>query len=338
MNKKIKNILITIAFPLAMYLLMECAVYALTGGHLIASELDIKNLIRSTGISAATAIALSMNLTSGRMDLSLGAQRLFGTIMGGVIAQSLGLGGIWVMIFAVIMGFVGGGLVGYLFVTLRIPPMVLGIGMACIYECIGSIVTGGRGLRLANTAGVELLSDSNFTIAVLILMIIAIWIILTYTKFSYDFRAVQGNQKIAREAGVNVFKNVFICYVLAGILVVIGGVLETAFGGSMDAATGLTSSGSVMSGMFAMSLGMYMAKWSNQPIGIVVATLTLKFFTTALTAFSISNNLNNSIQMILFLVFLVFSANKDVLKVRKHDEARKKLAIETKEKMQSGVC
>ena len=105
--------------------------------------------------------------------------------------------------------------------------------MACIYECIGSIVTGGRGLRLANTAGVELLSDSNFTIAVLIVMIIAIWIILTYTKFSYDFRAVQGNQKIAREAGVNVFKNVFICYVLAGILVVIGGVLETAFGGSM---------------------------------------------------------------------------------------------------------
>jgi len=104
MNKKLKNVFVTIAFPAVTFVVMEVFCFAIKGHHVMASLLDLKTLIRDSGISAMIAFALSFNLSSGRYDLSLGAQRLAGTIIGGYIAVALGLSGVWFLIFALFFG------------------------------------------------------------------------------------------------------------------------------------------------------------------------------------------------------------------------------------------
>ncbi len=136
LNYSLKSILILILVPVITGILMELVCFLFFDTHLIKTTLDIKNYIRSSGVSACTAFALSYNVTSGRMDLSLGAQRMLATILGGNIALQLGLGGIGVILFAIFFGMVFGTLIGTVFVVLRVPPMVLGIGMGLIYECI----------------------------------------------------------------------------------------------------------------------------------------------------------------------------------------------------------
>lgn len=252
--KFFKGIGIAIALPVAVLIIMEILIGLFADGHVISSMLDFKNMVRGAGISAAIAFGLSMNLTSGRMDLSLGSQRVVATIVGGIVASKLGLGGAWVLLFAIIFGLIFGGIVGFLYVTLRIPPMVLGIGVACIYECIGFGLTDGVGLRLVGTKGVEILSNVNFTLAVVAVIVVVMMVTMTYTVFSYKFRAVRGAQQIAKNAGINVFVNVAICYTVAGILVAISGVLDAAFAGSMTASMGLTSNGVVMQHMFPMMI------------------------------------------------------------------------------------
>lgn len=319
----LKGAAVTIALPLAVYLIMEAIVFVSQGDHVISTVLDIRNLIRSAGISAAIAFALSMNLTSGRMDLSLGSQRVAGTILGGVIAAQLGLGGIWVLIFAILSGLVLGGVVGVLYVTLRIPPMVLGIGMACIYECLGFAATNGIGLRLVGTPGVTLLSDMNFTIAVVAVILVVMLVLMTYTKFSYKFRAVRGSQQIARNAGINVFVNVAICYTVAGVVVAISGVLDAAFAGSMSASMGLTSNGSVMAHMFPMMIGCtFLSKYVNQSIGIVSAAVAVRIFAMGLTCFNVSEAVSSSINMALFIAYLVWQANAWRIDRAKQDRKR----------------
>lgn len=317
-----KNALITAAFPLAMYLIMGAVVYAITGKPLLNTSLSVKNLIRSVGISASTAFAISMNLTSGRMDLSLGSQRLLGTMLGGMIALKLGLTGIWLLVFAVASGILVGAIVGVLFVTMRIPPMVLGIGVACIYESLGFVFTKGAGLVLSGVQGISILADVNFTITVLAVVAVFMYVLLNYTRFSYELRAIRGSQKIAQDSGINIFRNVVICYTVAGGIVVIAGLFEAAFSGSMSASMGLTTNSSVMIYIFAMQLGMYLSKWSNQAVGIIVASLTLELLTIALIAFKISTPLSSSIQMFLFLAFLIWRENDDVLKKIKLKRAR----------------
>ena len=78
----LKGIGVALALPAVVLIVMELLVFTTQGTHVISSGLDVKNLIRGAGISAAIAFALSMNMTSGRMDLSLGSQRITGTILG----------------------------------------------------------------------------------------------------------------------------------------------------------------------------------------------------------------------------------------------------------------
>jgi ribose/xylose/arabinose/galactoside ABC-type transport system permease subunit len=319
----IKGIGIALALPVAMFIVMELLVALFGEGHVISSALDVKNMVRGAGIAAAIAFALSMNLTSGRMDLSLGSQRVVSTIVGGLVANMLGLNGAWVLVFAVIFGFIFGSIVGILYVTLRIPPMVLGIGMACIYESIGFLSTDGVGLRLVGTQGVEVLSDMNFTIIVLTIIAVVMLIFMTYTRFSYNFRAVRGSQKIAQNAGINIYANVAICYTVAGALVAVSGVLDAAFAGSMSASMGLTSNGSVMANMFAMMIGCtFLSRYINQSIGIVSASVAIKIMSMGLSCFNFSDATSGVVNMVIFIAFLVFQENSYKIAQAKSDKKR----------------
>ena len=86
-HSKVLDILFTVAFPVAVWLIMEVLCLVFKQKHVISTMLDVKTIIRNAGIAAVTAFALSFNLKEGRFDLSLGAQRMAGTIIGGLIAH-----------------------------------------------------------------------------------------------------------------------------------------------------------------------------------------------------------------------------------------------------------
>lgn len=163
----------------------------------------------------------------------------------------------------------------------------------------------------------------NFTIAVVLILLVVMMILMTYTKFSYKFRAVQGSQQIARNAGINVFVNVAICYTVAGVIIAISGVLDAAFAGSMTASMGLTSNGSVMSHMFPMMIGCtFLSKYINQSVGIVSAAVAVRIFAMGLTCFNVSEAVSSSINMFLFIAFLVWQANSWRLARARDDKKR----------------
>ena len=260
---KVKNILITLAFPAVMLLLMECLCFFLKGTHVINSMLDIKTIIRNTGVSAIIAFALSMNLTCGRFDLSLGAQRLAGTIIGGQVAMSLGLSGIWLLLFALAFGMAFGLITGLTFVVTRVPPMVLGIGIGLIWECVAYVASKGKGLNLFGVAGTEILANTGFTIALVILVAVIVLVLLSATRFGYQMRAIQGSQRIAQNSGINIFRHAVLCYMLAGGLVCIAGTIDAAYTTQMSATLGFTSNGVVVANMFPMLLGGLIGRKSN---------------------------------------------------------------------------
>ncbi|SHE75776.1 ABC transporter permease subunit [Alkalibacter saccharofermentans] len=337
LSNTLKNALKVLAFPMMTYLIMEGLVYMLMGRHLITSTLDIRNLVRDTGISVMIAFALSLNLGSGRFDLSLGAQRLIATIIGGNIAISLGFGGIGILVVAMLFGLFSGFLVGIVFITFRVPPVILGIGMALIYESIAFAGSSGQGLRLFGVSDVQILVDPTFTILVLSIVTILIFALFTYSKFRYDMQAVKGSQKIAIASGINVFKHVVICYTIGGGLVAIAGIFSAAFTGSLTPVLGMSSNGTVISMAFPMFVGLYLARKSNVAIGIILGTLSLKFFSIGLTALRLSGALTSAINMIAFIGFLVFLANKDLPKRRKAELKRIKQVKEKKKQLMNDL-
>ena len=310
-----------------MYLIMEIITMTLVHRHVLNSMLDVKTLIRNAGISAMIAFALSFNLTSGRFDLSLGAQRLAGTIIGGVLALHFNLSGIWLLLFAIAFGLLFGFATGLMFVWLRVPPMVLGIGMGLIWEVFPYLASGGKGLNLFGKTGMEVLSSTPFIIGLVVIVGLVVTLVLNKTRFGYELRAIQGSQLVAQNSGIDIFKHTVLCYAFAGALVCIAGVMDVSYTTQMAASLGLTSNGVVAANMFSMILGNYIGRKSNSSIGIIVAALTIKIFSYGLIQLELSEANTSVFNMLLFVGFLVFLANEHVLSNRKAEKDRIAQAI-----------
>ncbi len=332
-NRKVRDVLYTIAFPVTVYILMELVCFVFKGRHLISSMLDIKTLVRNTGISAIIAFALSFNLSCGRFDLSLGAQRLAGTIIGGVIAMELGLSGLWLLLFSLLFGLLFGFLTGVIFILTRVPPMVLGVGLGLVWECVPYQVSQGKGLNLFGVAGTQILTDTAFTIIVMVLVAVFVSVIMNRTKFGYEMKAIQGSQLIARNSGINIFRHAVLCYTFAGGLVCIAGIIDAGFQTQMSATMGLTSNSVVVSNMFAMMLGGFIGEKSNQSTGVIVAALTLSLFSYGLTLMELSEANTSVVNQTVFVLFLVFLANRYFFKKRNAERARIKVAEEEKKRL-----
>jgi ribose/xylose/arabinose/galactoside ABC-type transport system permease subunit len=225
-------------------------------------------------------------------------------------------------LFALVFGFIFGGIVGIIFVITRIPAMVLGVGMAFVYECIAFAGSKSQGLQLYGVKGVESLSNMYLTICVVLAAVLIVMVMDRYTKFGFYARAINGSQKIAANSGINIFAHAVGSYTFAGALIAFSGVFDAAFKGGMDAELGFASNSTVMSNCFPMYLGKFISRWSNDSVGILFATMTIKIFETGLSVMKVSATGQQVWTMSVFIVFLIVRANENIFKYRRSVKVR----------------
>lgn len=326
------SLLQTILLPLVVWLVFELLDQAVAGQHVIASLADIKTLLRNLITAFAFTLAISCNLFCGRMDLSLGAQMYAGVIIGGNLAIAMGWGGIGILVCAMVVSGLCGLVIGTMFIHMRILPMVLGLGMTLVFECICYGVNDQQGVTLFGKPGVEILSNVGFIIAVAGLLLVVTMYLFQYSSYGYRLRAIQGSQKLASDAGINIFRNCVQCYVLAGVLAACAGVFNAAYSGSLTPVMGMTSNGTVFSNMFPLMLGMWIGSFCrNQQLGLLMGSLSVRILIMGLSKLSLNNSMQNIILYTLFLLFSIYNANKSKISFSKARRARYELAQKTKQ-------
>ena len=334
------NALFTVAVPVAVWLVMELLNLAFCGVHTLNSVIDYTTLMRNLVTSFCFALGLNCNLPVGRMDTSTGSQMYLACILGGNLALSLNLGGVGVLAFSMIVGMLAGGFVGVLFVNLRILPMVLGLGISLVYECISFSMYNQQGLNLFGKQGVDILSNWGFIIAVMLIIIVIMTFLFQYSSFGYNRRAIQGNQKLANDAGINIYINAVLCYIAAGALVAIAGVFDTAYKSNLVPVLGMSSNSTVFANMFPMAVGVWLAKKSNPVIGIVAGSLSVQLLIIGLSKFTmigVSDYLQTCIRYSIWLLFMIYRMNEDKISLMKERRARVALARATRAKRSSTV-
>lgn len=300
---KLKGWLIVGAFPVGMAVAAELICLAATGSHMIISSVDLSSFVKNVFILTLSGIALSLGMASGRMDFSLGAQRLVACLIGCNIALRLDLGGIWVLLFAIIFGMLAGVVSGLIFIAFRIPSMVSGLGVALIFESVTFIFSDGEGLHFFGNAGLNILSSTAFVTVFCLVVIVIVTVIYSYTSFGYHYQAIRGNQKIAFNSGIKVFGNVIICYIIGGSLMGISGVLDTVYKGSMSSVTGMASVSVAFYSIVGVIIAMSYAKYVSLPIAVFTVTIGLQCMSSAITALRINASGANAIQMLFLLGF-----------------------------------
>jgi len=318
-KQKLKGYVKVISFPLVMGIIMEVICYLSTGNHIIISKVDLNSFIKNVFILTSSGVALSLGMASGRMDFSLGSQRLIALLVGSTIALQLGLSGVGVLIFAVIFGIMAGAISGLIFVTFRIPSMVCGLGVALVFESIAFIFTDGAGVQFFGNDSLSILYSSAFVIIVCMAAIIIVTLLYSYTTFGYHYQAIRSSQKIAFNSGIKVFQNVMISYIIAGALMGLSGVFDTVYRGSMSATTGMGSVAVAFFSIVNVIIAFYYSKFISMPLAIFSVTIGMQFLNLCMTALRINSSGASAIQMIFLLLFSfgTYLINENALKKEK---------------------
>lgn len=272
--------------------------------HLFVSILDWNNFLRSISISVIASYALAINMSSGRMDLSLGGQQAIACLIGGNLAVKLGFGPFGVVLFAMCFGALSGFIAGIAFVTLRLPTFVLGIGTALVYEAISAGYAPG-GIQLFGNPKMEILSKSWIYVVTAVLLVVIMYYMMTKSTFGLRYNAIRGGQRVAMNSGINVNRNCLVCFVICGGLIGLSGILDAGYSGYVAASVNLSSTAAAFTGFVPVFLAMNLQRYCHLTIAVPAAVLSFKFISMFLSRCNLSSAASTSFTMALLLVMLV---------------------------------
>ena len=303
-----KNIIMSLIIPVVIYLFffIICKARGIEG---FGVGTDLQTMIYVAIYNGLIAIAMSINLTSGRFDFSVGATMVLSIIISGNIAKDYGLGPIPFLIITMICGAVIGLVSGLVYVTLSLPPMVVSLGLAMIYEAIGFIIKSANGIKLIGYNNLLIFAAPPWSIVLIVVVLIVMVIIWDFTKFGYERNALASGQKIATDVGVNEKKNAVICYVIAGVLLSLAMLVYISKYGAVTPETGLSSSSYFMTAFLPMFIGGVIAQYSSRPVAIFIGAFAQGIISSGLVKLGASNSTLTVINGIIVMAFLIYTSN-----------------------------
>ena len=116
---------------------------ALAGTSLLTGVSSLRLFVRGLTYVLLLSFGVSINMHTGRFDFSTGAVMLLGGVCGALIAYGNGWGPWGMVLISIPTGAAAGCVSGLLYILLRLPPMIIGLGMTLVLEGIVAIITDG---------------------------------------------------------------------------------------------------------------------------------------------------------------------------------------------------
>lgn len=304
--KSAKSYLIMFTIPLALFVIILLAFDEVTLGN-------VPPLFKQAIFPTVLSCGLMFNFACGNWDLAIGAEAVLSAILAGNLAINTGLGLPGIIIGCVIVGACCGAITGTIFYITKVPTIIVTVGLLFIYECIGSLVSGGSGINISNTDYV-VLGMYPWNIIYGVAGMAAAYYILYRTKLGYRMRAVGNDANIAQANGINTTLIKAVCLMISG-----------AFAGFYSAAslcsTGITAATTQM-GTLSIAFDAMMSYLvgkaisfgrNNLIISMFVGALVMQLVKLLLLVMSIPTSYVNACIAILILVLMALTGNSQAL-------------------------
>ena len=325
-NRIVKNIGMSLTPPVLVFLLL-LVLTSLFGKGGFGRGSDLLTIIYNMAFSGFIALAMSYNLTSGRLDFSIGSVLILSLIAGGSIAKQVQAGPVGLVLLVVGFGLLLGLFSGFMYITLRLPAMVTSLGVTMVYEAIAFIINDGNGIRLIGRFDMLIWARPPFNLLLLAVILAILVYLLNFTKFGYDAGALETGQKNAVDVGINENTNALISYSIAGGLMGAAGVLYLSQYGYIAPQSGLSSASFMMGAFLPVFIGGALAHYSDRNIGVVIGAFIQASVSSAIVNLGISSSMKTVIDGLIVLVFLVYLFNKHKFELNRLYRQKKARAL-----------
>ncbi len=300
-NNNTLLLLITVGLFIVMYA-AGCVVYAEKGFSHFQTFLNI--LITNAGL-ICVACGMTCVMLTGGIDISVGSLVAMDCM---ILAVGMGVKGypaipmlIFVLVIGLIFGLVQGFLVGYMEIQpfiVTMAGMFFARGMTAVISTAQvSITQKGNAqfyawantkislpafLGYTNNKGAVIVPFIRPAVIVALLVVVAVFILLKFTKFGRSLYAVGGSESSSKMMGLDVRRTKLKAYVLSSFLCSIGGIcyclntmsgsVQQAKGFEMEAIASAVIGGTLLTGGVGNVIGTFFGVLINGTINTLVIT------------------------------------------------------------------
>jgi ribose transport system permease protein len=223
-------------------LLAFASLIVLVAGFSLASPnfMQTSNIIailQATSVNGVLAIAATLVIITGGIDLSVGTLMTFCAVICGVVLTFLGLPLPLGVVGAILAGAAAGFCSGTFVAKLKVPPFIATLGMMLILKGLSLVISGTRPIYFNDTPGFTEIAQGSIVgvlipsvplpngVLILFLVAIAVSFILSKTALGRYTFALGSNEEAVRLSGVNTDRWKIAVYTLAGSICGIAGLL-----------------------------------------------------------------------------------------------------------------
>ena len=204
---------------------------------------NIINVATQISINGLLCYGLCLAITTGGIDLTVGAQLALTSCIIGQTMTNLG----WPAFLSIVAG-VGvatafGFLDGVLIAKFNMFPFVVTLSMQLVIRGLSQVITGGRAVMLTNAWFTGIYSNKLFgipmPIIIFVVVTIIMYLLLHWIRFGRYIFAVGGNVNAAIAAGVSRFWVIVGVYTISGLLAGLASMIYTSKTGSAQSNIGI---------------------------------------------------------------------------------------------------
>ncbi len=259
---------------------------------------NMMSILQATSVNGVLAVAATLVIITGGIDLSVGTLMTFCAVMTDVVLTwggvPLPLGVLAALGTGALVGLASGTFVA----KMKIPPFIATLGVMLILKGLSLIVTGGRPIYFNDTPGFTEISQGSLVgkilpalplpngVLILFLVAGAASYVLARTVLGRYCFALGSNEEAVRLSGVNVDRWKMAIYALAGAICGVAGLLIASRLNSAQPALG---QGYELDAIAAVVIGgTSLAGGRGTILGTLIGALIISVLTNGLRILSVA--------------------------------------------------
>ena len=264
-------------------------------------ERNISDILQGNAYIAVAALGMTMVIVTGNIDISVGSLvGLLAVISGRLVVSGAPAPIAWLA--PLFIGGAFGAFIGFLVAYLRIPSIVVTLGMLSIIK--GILIIWAQGDRVRDMPADYFLSQMRplgipmpIIIMVVLTIVVVLW--MRYSPTGRAFYALGGNAEAARLSGLSQKRLLMTVFILNGVFIGVASVMYSTQFNIIQATPPPALELSVITA--SVVGGVSILGGTGTALGSTLATLLLNFIRSAMIFINVSPFWLKAVQGLLFL-------------------------------------
>ena len=316
----------TLIWPVAIYVLFLILAKIFSPESAFGTLSSIESIAQQAILSALIAMAMCCNMLNDRWDFSMGIICVTTSFIVSPIISNNHLNSWILLILCVVVCAALCMVNAILYLVMKIPSLVISVGLMLVYETLTKVINGGAGAKLTGlTYTIFGRSPWIYVLGVAAMLLFAV--VYTFTKFGYNVRSLGNNQSIANRIGVNENLNVILSYLLCGILLGVAACINVSMKGSIEASSTFNNNSGMMFQAFpAVFIGLYLSRYTNMAVGVYIGAFCIKMMTAGVLAIGLPSAVQDIGVGAFLFFFIALTTNQGKFLDRSARKSAMKLA------------